>query len=568
MITNPWVGPLQRSYQQIKSKLIEKLLELKHPNGSPLITDVSEGNILVLILSMFAGIGEVIHYYIDNLARETFFSTARRYDSLLKHASLVDYHPKLASAAQCDVVFTRSLTDTQQPVTIPAGTQVTDANGQPWESISEVTMPSGVSQVTAHFIQHSKVVGQLTGLVAQDPKGIRGVTLTPPSSGNYEHMSAINVKVGSESYSEVETFAYSSPTDKHFIMVTNEEGSVSLIFGDGKFGKQPSVGQAVTGDIYITQGSKGNIPEASITGNYQGCSYSNFAAGGGSDYEDFDTLKRRVPLSVKTMGVAITKQDYVDLAKQVAGVSQVALEYICGRKLNLYISAVGGGQPNGLTTTVKNYLQLHSPLNTWLNVQFAEQSQMVLKIDVTGRPSYKSLDIKNSIISALQKAYPTDGPIGGKVRLSDIYALIDNLAPVDYLRILQFYIMPWPKVIMGNAQLSVSEFSIKSTNGVSKYIVEFTSATAFRILPYENITTLESSSTPSYQKFEGTLGNMVTINYPEGFEFDIKFKGNGFQEGFKYEFTVADTDLDYNQSGFNIPVFNAQNLTLNITETT
>lgn len=568
MITNPWVGPLQRSYQQIKSKLIEKLLELKHPNGSPLITDVSEGNILVLILSLFAGIGEVIHYYIDNLARETFFSTARRYDSLVKHAALVDYHPKLASAAQCDVVFTRSLTDTQQSVTIPAGTKVTDANGQPWESISQVVMPSGVSQVTAHFIQHSKVEGQLTGLVVIDPKGIAGVTLSPPSSGSYEHMGAINVKVGSESYSEVETFAYSKPTDCHFILVTDEAGSVSLIFGDGKFGKKPSAGQAITGDIYITQGSKGNIPEASITGSYQSCSYSNLAAGGGSDYEEFEDLKRRVPLSVKTLGVAVTKQDFVDLAKQVAGVSQVALEYICGRKLNLYISAIGGGQPAGLTTKVKEYLQLHSPMNTWLNVQFAEQSQMVLKIDVTGKPSYKSIDIRNSILSALQATYPTDGPIGGKVRLSDIYALIDNLAPVDYLHILQFYVMPWPKVIFGNAQLKVTNFNINSTNGKAKYIVEFTDGSNFKILPYDNITTFSSSKEAGYQKFEGTIGKALTVNYPEGFNFDLILNGKGFQEGFKYEFTVGDTNLDYDQSGFNIPVFNANNLTLNITETT
>lgn len=567
-LSNPWLGPLQRSYQQIKSKLIEKLTELKHPDGSPLITDVSEGNILVLILSLFAGIGEVIHFYIDNLARETFFSTAQRYSSLIRHGALVDYHPKLASAAQCDIIFTRDITNSNNPVTIQAGTTVTDAQGNNWENLTTVTMPSGVSQVTAHFIQHVLITNGISGSVTKETNGELRAYLANPSAGYYEQGSSNQVKVGGETYNEVETFAYSKPTDAHFIMVSAEDGSIYLLFGDGKFGKKPAEGAAVVGNIYITQGSKGNTEAMAITGNYQGCSYSNLDAGGGSDYEDFETLKRRIPLSVKTLGVAITRQDYVDLATQIAEVSQAAMDTTNGRLFNLYISAVGGGQPTGLTTKVKNYLLQHSPLNTWLNVMFAGQSKMILNIEVTGKPSYKYDDIRNSIVSALAKAYPIDGPIGGKVRLSDIYALIDNQDPVDYLRITRFYIMPWPKIIFGNVPLVVNDFSLESTKGEAKYIVEFTGANTFRILPYDNITTFSSNDETTYQKFDGTLGQSLTINYPEGFKFNINLNGKGFQEGFKYAFTVGDTNLDYDQSGFNIPVFDVNSLTLNITETT
>lgn len=567
-LSNPWLNPLQRSYQQIKGKLIEKLLELKHPNGSPLITDVSEGNILVLILSLFSGIAEVIHFYIDNMARETFLPTARKYDSLVKHGALVDYRPKLASASQCDIVFTRDIVDSQKPITIPAGIQVSDSNGNPWINLTEVKMPVGVSQVTAHFIQHNLVRGAINSRVTKESNGELRAYLSNPSSGYYEQGSSNQVVVGTQVYSEVETFAYSKSDSPHFIIVSAENGQTYLLFGDGKFGKKPSIGAQVSGNMYVTRGTVGNIESASITGTYQGCNYSNLAAGGGSNYEDFDTLKRRIPLSVKTLGVAVTKQDYVDLALQIAEVSQVALEYICGRKLNLYIAAVGGGQPSGLATKVKNELALHAPMNTWLNVQFANQSKMVLKVDVVGKPSYKADDIRNSIISAMAGAYPADGPIGGKVRLSDIYALIDNLAPVDYLHILQFYVMPWPKAIFGNAQLKVTDLKINATRGNAKYLVEFINGTQFRILPYENITTFSSTNQASYQSFEGTIGQEVVVTYPEGFNFNIKLEGVGFQEGYKYEFTLGDTNMDYDQPGYNIPVFDAQNLTLNITETT
>lgn len=567
-LSNPWLGPLQRSYQTIRSRLIDKLLELKHPNGSPLITDVSEGNILVLILSMFSGISEVIHFYIDNMARETFLPTARRYDSLVKQGALVDYHPKLATAAQCDIIFIRDLVDAKNPLTIPAGIQVTDSQGNVWENIMAVTMPAEVSQVTAQFIQHELLNGQINGTVIKDTDGSLRMYLVTPSKGYYEQSSTTQVKVAGVAYSEVETFAYSKPTDHHFIVVSDESGKTYLQFGDGVYGAKPAEGDFVEGNIYVTMGADGNIEPKSISGTYQGCPYSNLSGGGGSNYEDFDTLKRRIPLSVKTLGVAITKQDYVDLALQYPGVSQAALDTTNGRLFNLYISAVGGGHPTGLASDVKDYLLQHSPMNTWLNVIFAGQSKMILKVSVTGKPSYKYDDIRNSIISALAKAYPLDGPIGGKVRLSDIYALIDNQDPVDYLRITQFYIMPWPKIIFGNVPLLVNDFLIKNTNGEAKYLVEFTGNNTFKVLPYDNVTTFSSNNETSYQSFDGTIGQTLTINYPEGFKFNINLNGKGFQEGFKYEFTVGDTNLDYDQTGFNIPIFDVNNLTLDITETT
>jgi CDP-diglyceride synthetase len=111
-ISNPWLTPLQRGYNQIKSKLLNNVKNITDEEGNPLITDYSEGNIFVIITSMFSAIAEVLHYYIDNVARESFFVTARRYSSLVKHAALLDYYPKAATASRVEVVLTRPLTGT------------------------------------------------------------------------------------------------------------------------------------------------------------------------------------------------------------------------------------------------------------------------------------------------------------------------------------------------------------------------------------------------------------------------------------------------------------------------
>ena len=45
--SNPWLTPFQRSYNDIKAKLIQSLNE-----WVPEITDMSEGNIVILTLSI------------------------------------------------------------------------------------------------------------------------------------------------------------------------------------------------------------------------------------------------------------------------------------------------------------------------------------------------------------------------------------------------------------------------------------------------------------------------------------------------------------------------------------
>ena len=90
-VINEWLSPYQRSFESIKKSL---LLGLQ--NKVPEMTDLSEGNILVIVISMFSAIAETLHYYIDNVGRESFFTTCRKYSSLTKHAKFVDYHMKSA----------------------------------------------------------------------------------------------------------------------------------------------------------------------------------------------------------------------------------------------------------------------------------------------------------------------------------------------------------------------------------------------------------------------------------------------------------------------------------------
>lgn len=569
-ITNKWLNPYQRSYQQIKAKLVESLMGLKDKDGQKLITDYSEGNILIIILSLFAAIAEVLHYYVDNMARETFLSTARRYDSVVKHGALVDYHARAAIAATVDVILSRSITGNSigAKLTIPQGTLFTDQSGNSWLSARDVTWYSNVTTCKVPIIQHEKyTTSALNNMVIPTGDRVQLNLGTLPNGKYYEHGS-MSLQIGGESWVLVETFAKSKPTDKHFMVSVDEALNPYIMFGDGTFGKKPAAGAKITNVVfYLTNGSQGNVKSNTITSvpsvissSITDATVSNaYDAGGGSNYENFTMLKEHIPLSVKTLGVAITKEDFESLAMLVDGVNKAKADYECGRKLTVYISPDGGAVASSeLISRVYNLLSQRAPMTTWLKVKSAGKVQIILEMDVTGKKSHKTAEIQTQILTALYNAYsPEQAEIGGSVRVSDIYALIDNLSTVDYLHLTKFYIKPWPTTIYGNKELALGQFKLNKATGSMTYFITFNSSTTFTVRSVSN----------GYVATGSVGSSLQVVDKANGFDFSLDIQNNSYQSGYRYSITVSEPNHDYEDPGFNLPVFeNASQLTLTVNE--
>ena len=570
-ITNKWLNPYQRSYQQIKAKLIESLMGIKDKDGNVLITDYSEGNILIIILSLFAAIAEVLHYYIDNMARETFLPTARKYTSVVRHGALVDYHARGAIAASVDLTISRDVSGDSigAKLTIPSGTLFTDQSGNKWLSTRDVVWYANVTDCKVPVVQHELYTeSQINGMVIPSDERVMITLGTLPNGKYYEH-GTMTLKIGGESWVLVNTFAYSKPTDNHFMVVIDESLNPYIYFGDGKNGKKPAAGAKISDVVfYLTTGINGNVKSGTITSvpsvissSVSDATVSNtYNAGGGSSYENFSMLKEHIPLSVKTMGVAVTKQDFVDLAKLVDGVSKAKAEYECGRKLIVYIAPDNGViADSAMIKKVYDILHQNSPLTTWLTVKSAGRVNIILDIEVIGKKSYKTSEIQSQILSALFNAYsPESSDIGGSVRISDIYALIDNLESVDYLHLKKFYTKPWPITIYGNKELILGQFQLDEANGSMDYFISFSSGTKFTI-----------KSLKRGFSYDGEVGKTTQIrDNINGFIFALDIQNNGYQSGFRYTITIAEPNEDYTDPGYNIPVFeDSSQLTLKVNET-
>lgn len=579
--SNNWLNPYQRSFNDIKAKLISEL-RLQIPE----ITDYSEGNIFVIIISIFAAIAEVIHYYIDNMAREAFLPTARRYSSLYKHAKLVDYHIKSAIPATVDVIlYKNDNTPIGQDITIPLNTEFTSSDGKTWISTKTVIWYKDSYYVTIPLIQQ-KLVGepnriQLGNILS--PDSIIYIT-DIPSDQKYTEGS-MNLYINDEPWILVNTFAYSSSRDKVYKVEVDEQLRPYIKFGDGQFGMKPEYNATVQASYSLTYGSVGNIATNNFTTVPQNIQIIDskiiinnvIPATGGSDYETFNMLKNHIPLSIKTLGVAITKEDFEAIAKMVGGVDKAYANYVCGRYVEIYITPDGGGEASStLLDSVEKTISKSKVITTSIEVLSTHKSQVFLDMTITGKKSFKSNDISNQVKKALTTAYDyNNSDINKPVRLSDIYALVDNQSMVDYLTIDRLYQLPYPKPQKAtNLPLNITYF-VQNVNPKSdgiQYIVQVNKFFANKHYDVIIIYYFEDDS-GNRVLAAGNYGELLSVNDIIGtnellFQITINKPSEelDYEQGSRYTLNILPMNQDLYPLSYQIPIIENQNITLSINE--
>lgn len=556
---NKWTNPYSRSFQDIKEDMISVLTSIPSPTGGKLITDISEGNILVIIISAVAAVVEMLHYYIDNAARESFLDSARLYSSVLSHGALVDYLPRGANPATVNVILTRELNkDTSQiDNTIPSGTLFYDSTGNTWQTLSDIVWPKYTTQLKICLSQ-IELVSNIT-IPATDITN--GIDLRVPNSDTTKYVSTVGftLYVGNEKYTQVDTFANYNPlNDKVYRLYTTDSGTYIKF----QLGHNLPPGKAITLSYYITLAGYGNIQRGSITkvpdsikvlGNNVTVNNPEASADGFTE-DNIEVLREVIASFTRTQGKAITNKDFVDLAKQVPGVKDAAIDTTNVLDKVLYITTLtpSVAPSSQLISNVKKYITDRSTIGDSITVLPANISKLKLDIQVTGKPGSSELSIKNAILSALYNEYNSSNyGLGNSVRLSDVYSLIDNLKEVDYLYIRDIYLTPYVKSIYGHTYLNldytrIGTGSIRNSKSVT-YLISFNSE------GYRLYSTTGGYSSGNFNKSQST----VTINDTKN-NIDFSLTLYNLQEipdGSKFQFTVNEPGHDFDANQFSSIVF-------------
>lgn len=367
----------------------------------------------------------------------------------------------------------RILTNTiwaSQTTTLP--TEILGAsNGNPSQTFRTTQSPILSDQVLE--VQEQKIPPKEEQIEIEKLEGKEAITIERDETGEVE---TVWVR-----WHEVSDFYQSGSRDRHYIInhVTGE-----IKFGDGKYGMIPPQGR---NNIRMKRsktdgGARGNKDSKTINQLKTTIPYIDGVtnlepAGGGSDRESIERVKERGQKFIRHRNRAVTVQDIQDLAYEASSdIARVkAIAPVCdplaeelwldpnNPNFNLAKHQQIIKQPNpglvklflvprnsspqpipslALIERVENYIRDRaSPtLNLWVG------SPQWLKVSVTAEVIPTSLEfadaVRNAVIKRLDTfLHPLTGGVSGQgwefgrePHKSDLYALIESIDRVDYVR--------------------------------------------------------------------------------------------------------------------------------------
>lgn len=448
---NPWVGYLDRGYTQIRQAVISRFRNLL-----PEVTDFSDSNIFMIILDYVASLVELLNYYIDNMARESYIYTAQHISSLVQQSRLIDYRMKPRVAATVELMFELrdkegNLNYQDKDILIKKGTVVSGKNNITFITTKDKTLPSGAVRVLVNAEQVERKTDIFIGLVPEEG----GPVLMLPIDYN-DGSGSLNI--GGETWDLRNTLAFSHPLDKHFIVDYWDGGTFYVRFGDGNHGLKPKVGQTVTINYQSTYGEIGNLEAQSITTlrslqqegldeNHQITVYNPSPATGGSNRESLEELREHLGCSLRTLDRAVTYEDFRDIAKLCPGVDKVGLDFKCEYGVIYYITPDGGGlATQELLSRLIAFINPRKVMGVPVNAKPAGESGIKISMKVWGKYGKKYEDIREEIIETLVEEYSyNNSDINMAVNTSDIIALVDNLGTVDHLDLTHLSLIPFAR---------------------------------------------------------------------------------------------------------------------------
>lgn len=296
-------------------------------------TDRSESDAGIVILELFAVGLDVLSYYIDATARESFLITAEQRHNVLKKCKMLGYAPKNATPAQFQQVFTLTA-PLLNPFVIRAGTVVKTQDSiaeqvRTFETQEDLIIPAGawgnetengVYKYTVPVLEgmtvYDEVVGSSSGAINQSfilkyaPVIFDSINLFV-DSGN-----------GFELWELVENFLDSDEMSKHFVVEMDEFEYAHIHFGDGMFGAIPPVSvNNIVCTYRVGGGTAGNVSANEINSlgtNIAGVSGTfnpEEAEIEGTDSESLESIKKNAVASSRTIWGALVLEDFSEVVR-------------------------------------------------------------------------------------------------------------------------------------------------------------------------------------------------------------------------------------------------------------
>lgn len=465
MIVDYMVRDYDSLLQSMRDIIPDKLPEWKDYES-----EADFGNVL---LQLFAHMGDILSYYQDRIANESFLGTAQSRRSIVHHLKLIGY--RLATASPASTTLKISVPDTcDKTITIEKGNAFATKSQKDKPSVRfEYTQEK---PLTIDFSKQPKDPQDpkrkyFDGVPVEEGRLIKDEILgasdgTPNQIFQLAHPELILrslgkgqdiqkdifliVKIGEkiDKWNLQETLAFSRDEQKDYVIEIDEEDRAMVIFGDGAFGAIPASGAIVKATYRIGGGSHGNVAANTIETIVDaphlallGAKVTNAEPStGGAERESIEHAVLHAPSVFRSLKRAVTTDDYKALALDFKGVGKVRAEATNWNTVTLFIAPEGGGYVSDvLKANLLAYFEDKRPVTTIVEIENVDYVKIYVTAKVGVSSYYSKEDIKQKVKEAAGSLLGFDRvDFAQLIYLSKFYEAIEAIEGIEYVNINEF----------------------------------------------------------------------------------------------------------------------------------
>ena len=416
--------------------------------------EMNESSFEVILLDLFAYVGDVINFSVDRMAAEAYLATAVLRESVLNLAALFGYTPSPQTAAKGSVTFTK--VPGAGLVYIPAGTQLyaqeTNNRSIVFETDVDHEMEGDteVVSVTEGTTVPEEEVGRSSGAERQvfplfNKNVIKDSVIVYTRDG---HIDSFTNEPTLVEWQPVQRMFDAVSTDRAFTTVLDEHGYTYVRFGDGVSGAIPPAGVPIVVTYRYGVGAVGNVGAGAIRSLVMGgelmgkiSSVTNPASmTGGSDAETIESMRRNIPRSLRALERAVTLEDHESLAIDVGGVGKASASATTASSVLLSIAPFGGGVPSTeLKNTVDNYVTHRAMIGTTVTLVNPVYVPIHITFSIEVNPRARRTTVTNAVLKVVTDLLAFDAvEFAMKVTKAPFFHKVVDVSGVDYVTITAF----------------------------------------------------------------------------------------------------------------------------------
>jgi hypothetical protein len=426
-----------------------------------------------MLIDFYAYIANLVLYYVERRAEESYIETAKNRSSVVNLVKLVNYSPKRRTSSTGIVTFSLTTAHTSD-IFIEKFTRLSETSGLKF-FVGEKELDSD-GNYTGNIVGGGVLKAGSTSITLRAIQGdIVGKTITSNGSVDQTYLIeettveeyTLSVVVDGVIWESVSSFAASEPEDTHYVVRQELDGTIKILFGDNQKGYVPPLGSTIYIQYVLSDGEDGNVLQgdrittieddvSDINGNIITLSVTNSseidpetgdtegAFVGGDAEEDIEEIRYEAPRVFRTGDRAVTRNDFIAILENYAGIATANAwgeneedppNYTMFNRVKLCFMMTGWALP---TTTFKSLISEYLYTKSMITVKYEfitpEVIYVVPTLDVIVTKNYSlsqaTLDIEN--------AFEAEFVLGSTTRLgtdknySNLVRLIDDLDGVSY----------------------------------------------------------------------------------------------------------------------------------------